>query len=337
MPLQHVNWAANQRVELLDMQAMGDLGLANLTLLARAFLTPGVTSRVVRGGRVSATDPASKNVLVGALAAVNPSGAIIILESEATKAIADNASGNDRIDLVSVSVALVDDEEAERKFWNPSTETSFDSDTDTRSTATVTVTVTQGVPSASPGPPATPAGHVALAQVLVVDGMTSITDDDITMLEPSFVTPVKYRQWQWEADLGTTGTTETLPYVTPENLLTLNVPAGQVAIVHAQVGIFFTITGAAQPGGFLVDLEAFDGASSETIGRCEHMTALELPAWPRTMTVLGILPGGGGEIGIRLRIARFTLGAQPEVRLVDDWVLVVDTIQVVNRIVAVTL
>ncbi len=335
MPLKTVRVAQNQRGEAEDINDIGLLGLGNLTSALRGFVSPGTDGKITRGGLVYPTAPASKNVLIQPSAGFNPSGLPILLEAEDTKAIADNASGNPRIDLVSISVASVDTDEVPRKFWNPATETSFDANTDTRTELVTSVTVTQGVPGATPSPPATPAGHVPLARVAVANGMTSITDDDITMLDASLLTPVKYREWQWGPDYGVDGafaTAVALPYETPD-LVALNTPAGSVTVLLAEiVGRVLSLSSSPPATHMWWQLRVHDGVSPIVVGATSANVDAPFANNPDSHVIVGIVPGGLGEVTVRVQA--FIWSGSGTVRLSAEDLF---DIPQINRLVAVTL
>lgn len=334
--LQHVKFAANQRVELGDMNALGSLGLANLARLAAGYFAPGVSvGRVVRGGEVSPTSPASKNVRIRPLAAVGGFGVPVLLETEATEPIADNASGNPRIDLVTVSAAIANTDNASRKFWNPTTEESFDANTDTRTSVVVSTTVTQGVPGATPLPPATPAGHIPLAWVTVPNGMSSIAASNIIPVEASFITPVKSFTWQWGPDYAVTGndTPVNVPYQSPA-ILSLNPAETQISIILAQVHARMIRPTGADLVPFQFRMQSWDLSVFAEIGRADVYHD-QVYSEPRTATVMGILPGGSGPVTIHLNIDNYagTPGTgRVTLRAADQ-----DSQPLINKIVAITL
>jgi hypothetical protein len=181
MSFQRAQVYPQQRFDSKDFNGTNDLAFSNLALALRYAIQPN--GGLIKGGAVTATSPASKAVDVAPLFAINDNNEMMVLEATDTKAIGDNTSGNPRIDLVSVGYSDVDDIQESRQFWDQTGGFAFPQNVDTRKTTTATVVVTQGVPAASPSVPATPAGHVALAQIAVEDGFTAITDGDIITYE----------------------------------------------------------------------------------------------------------------------------------------------------------
>ena len=146
----------------------------SLMHIATDALTEGVADLEAGDFLVSQNGTPNKSVNVAAGVAYVPNETFVkntgVLkfwraQSSATVnvAIADNASGNPRIDIICVKI---DDAAA----------------TSVRGAGSVSVVVVAGTPGASPAVPATPADHYKLAEVAVANGFTSITNANITDL-----------------------------------------------------------------------------------------------------------------------------------------------------------
>jgi hypothetical protein len=187
MPLTRVNWTVNERISQVDQQAIGDLGFANLALGLKQFLAPELG--VVKGGGYELAGGLS--LTLKPLAAVASGGVCIVEGDYALAPFAPNASGQDRIDLVSIGYAEAASDAAQRLIINPVSGVETETNVNTRISSAPTITVTQGVPDTPPAAPATPAGHVPLYEVLVRNGAADLLDSDLTRVESSVVRPLK--------------------------------------------------------------------------------------------------------------------------------------------------
>lgn len=232
MPLKKVLGAENQRVTSGDWNNFGIFGLGNLSLAIKAFVGGHDNDFVVYGGKVKPTSPASADILVEPIAAIDDSNNLVISESEETLSIAANASGNPRIDLVVVSFQETSEPQPSgesRLFWNPGTETAFSQDTFTRKEAVALFEVVQGTPAGSPSPPSTPAGAIAIATILVPNGFSTIVAGDITQIETIRRNPLRLNVWQ-----GPGAAPQGLPWDSGD-LLSLETPSGRITLLLSQI------------------------------------------------------------------------------------------------------
>lgn len=109
-----------------------------------------------------------------------------VLEAAASAVIGANASGNPRIDRISATISFVDDDTEVRNIQQLPSRSVLGVSVPTTKTPSIALTVTAGTPGATPLPPATPAGKVALWDVLVPDGAAAITDNFLMDLRVPF-------------------------------------------------------------------------------------------------------------------------------------------------------
>lgn len=226
----------NQRTDIVDFNRLAALGVDNLARALSGALLPG-PGAIVRGGKVKPTTPASKNVVVEPLMGIDASSQLLLLESEATLAVPNNASGQPRIDLVSVGYVQSNLAAEQRWFWNPTTENEFQQNTVTQRDLLAVPVLTTGTPAASPVAPPTPAGHIALAQIAVAPGFASIIADDITRLNAAG--PLAAVTWQG------TGMPAALPLTLESPVLEVTTPAKALTFLFAQAYIA-SVSGFAQ-------------------------------------------------------------------------------------------
>ena len=253
----------NQRLDVEDFNRTNDQALANLALALRHFLVP--TTGVMRGLTLDATDPTSMLVTLKPGAAIGPNGDAIIVESDrAVGPFAANASGNPRIDLVSIRYAEAAGSAENRNFINPVDGTQFSSAVNTRVITNPTVTITQGVPAADPVAPATPAGDVALYAVRIENGAVSIAQDKLTRVETSRVDPLRVASAGAVIDQST--------WDGPS--LQLQTPAGMTTFLFAIAGV--TVLTAAEMHASIRDVAA--GTQLSTYGHAPTTGLLTLTA-----------------------------------------------------------
>lgn len=95
-----------------------------------------------------------------------------------------------RIDIISIAPNYEDVAEESRQIWDPGTESFGPENVYTRRVVSYTLTVTAGTPHASPAAPATPAGHIKLAECAVpaTSGAVDVTDvRPLLLLAPSLL------------------------------------------------------------------------------------------------------------------------------------------------------
>lgn len=222
--LRYELWSANRGMNSGDLSDGFRWPVENLGLALKRFLQP--QAGIFRGGKVKQTGVASKNVIVEPLAGLTPGFELLVLDAEVTLAVPDNASAFSRRDLVSVRLDTTDAAPVSRAFWNPATETAFTQNTVVSRSLKATPVYAVGVPSGSPTAPALPAGHVALATVLVGPGFSTVTDAAITRS----IAPEPLQVLAFEGP----GGVNALPYE-PEEQLSLSVRDGGQAVVFAHV------------------------------------------------------------------------------------------------------
>lgn len=101
-------------------------------------------------------------------------------ELELDMATNSDASGDDRIDLIAVKPVLEAENEQTVKRKNPATGDIGDDDLNQQKRWTFEWQVVEGAPAAAPVAPATPAGFVAVAEVLRTNGDAGVAASDIT-------------------------------------------------------------------------------------------------------------------------------------------------------------
>ncbi len=251
-------WHPNRGINSSDLTDGFQWGLDNLALVMKAFFQR--QAGVFRGGRVKQTGVASKNVIVEPLGGLNPSFQPLVLDAEVTLAVPDNASIFSRLDLVSVHLVETDGPIVSRAFWNPSTETAFTQNTVVAKLFKATPVYTVGVASGSPVAQPLPAGHVALATVLVGPGFTSVTDANITR-------SIAPEPLQLQAFVGVGGANP-LPYE-PDPVLRLSVRDGAKALIFASVT--FNSTNSFNPAAAHKLLEAtIEEVGGGTVAMAKH-------------------------------------------------------------------
>jgi len=191
MGLERQQVAPFQRADEFDFDQLGKQIFDNLALGIRHFVAP--STGIVRGGSV--TPGGGLFVDIARVSAVDAAGKLIIIEPATTQIgpFSPNASGLDRIDLVSLEYMELAGEPENRVFINPAAGTTSTQSTNTRVKAMPQFVITQGTPAGSPVAPATPAGHIALAEITIRDGAADILVTDIAMVEGSRVQALRSR------------------------------------------------------------------------------------------------------------------------------------------------
>lgn len=185
----HLLWNTNQAVTSSDLNRMGKAAQASVLNLLAARLLYDATTEQPRTGNIGddclcvVTGALEVTVLRGITwrydssetNAWAPHYKVAIVEADEALTL-DAHDAQARIDVISVAPAEEDDESAGRVVWDGSALTG--TTVDTRRKLTATLTVTKGTPGVSPAVPATPSGHVKLAQVTVPAVAGAITAYD---------------------------------------------------------------------------------------------------------------------------------------------------------------
>lgn len=228
MPLLRAIARVLQRTDAIDFNRSGESALTNLEIAIRHGFLPQPPA-ILRGGTVR-TD-SGLFVRVNAFAGLTTAGRLAILESDtAVGPLATNSSGNPRIDLVSAYVTDVEVSAEPRVFLNngvtPATQ--YTQDVATKIESRVILRVTTGTPAPTPVAPAVPSGDIALAEVRVASGATSIAAGDITQRFEVRLVPQRV---QTTADAASN---VALPWES-DRLKSVVTPAGAVTVFDGQV------------------------------------------------------------------------------------------------------
>lgn len=293
---------SNQRGESQDFNATNELALLNIARAMRGFFAP-IPSRVYRGFLVTETDPVSASVDVHPGAAMDATYQMIVLDSTTSLVVSENASGNQRIDIVQIKYTDAEAQSESRQKWNPATEAWYAHNVNVRRTATATVAIKAGTPGANPVAPSPDTGYFAIAQILVpaswTGGGRTIDDGDITNLPGARGTGLVASSWvSGQAGIHNFPT----DFVT-STILSLETPEGMNTVIAMNV-TWQSGDAAEQPLRFQIE----DAASGDIVGAVAdlHSGTGDVLDWRAGTTwILGTVAGPtDGVRNYRLRIKR---------------------------------
>lgn len=294
LPIKRVRLEQYQRTDETDGNAFGALGLDALYQSLKAMLGTGWVTL----GALDPVGPGRACTLRAPTAAITPEG-IAITSTDQTVTPGANASGDPRIDLVSISWTETDTDSDERDFINPISKVIAPQNTNTRKTWSAPITLTAGVPDPDPSAPATPANHVALYEILVEDGATEITAADITPVASA--ANLKVPQLSKATWAGVGAAVQPLPYTTPT--LLAFAAKGSVTVITVDLDIISV--------GSLVEtvmkrpliLELLDDAAAAVIGRSEVQLTQGQRSTVRVVGFLSAPSAGSRNYKVRIKDA----------------------------------
>jgi hypothetical protein len=283
---------------------MSDLSLTNLALAISRFVS--VPDSIIRGGDVVPTAPASLAVVLKPTVAMSPAEKLLVLDANTNLNVAGTPPSAPhpalpRFDLVSIGYQEAETNEELRKFRDPDSGVKADVLIATKIQSQPLPLVTQGVPAASPAVPATPAGHIPLAVVVVNAAAATITANDILTVYDKRAYPMQVVTAPFVA----------APPALPNNAVTvtgtlasLATPANRFSIVF--VSLMFTADAQGVPGWIKVEIE--DAASGARYGQAAlsyRNDALAAETGYRSVALFAAIPGP--SVGLRHYRLRFVV------------------------------
>ena len=284
-----------ERCEAIDINRTNNSAWNNLVLLAKNFVRPG--NGIVWGCDLTAPGGMFVDMAAGA---VMCEGGPVVFDASQTLVIATSHPTLDRIDLI--SVGFPDPEptgtnEARTK-WDDNLQQAFSTPIDTEVISDTTATVTTGTPSATPVAPATPSGHVAIAEVYVTAGTVTIASGDITELAASVLPGVKFKHFNLVS------VNAAMPYDTNTNLMefVLKLDSGRLGFILAKIDV---ASQSSTNSPAAVQLELRSVSPSAQVGKAHYpfvTKASPSNTGGTSLWVMGAVIGTGSAVTYFLRL-----------------------------------
>ena len=169
--------AENEIMKATDFTFGYDSSIANVATALRAVLSNSPGDYIV-GGKVKPYGSGGLNVSIEPIYAYKSSTQLCVAETEVTEPVSfERADDNlNRIDIVQVCAVEERYDSQSRKFNDPSTGTKTNRTVPTKKRVKLEVSVKKGS-NGSASAPASDAGYVKIAEVIIPAGATNITED----------------------------------------------------------------------------------------------------------------------------------------------------------------
>ena len=169
--------AENEIMKATDFTFGYDSSIANVATALRAVLSNSPGDYIV-GGKVKPYASGGLNVSIEPIYAYKSSTQLCVAETEVTEPVSfERADDNlNRIDIVQVCAVEEGYDSQSRKFNDPSTGTKTNRTVPTKKRVKLEVSVKKGS-NGSASAPASDAGYVKIAEVIIPAGATNITED----------------------------------------------------------------------------------------------------------------------------------------------------------------